>query len=145
MFLEEFPALNVTESTTMVTVTASLAMAAQRDVVVNVATMNGSATCKQPFPSPPLPNPHLSHLPPSLPPSAPGDFTAVDEDVTFMAGTTSVSVMVSVLDDMALEGPENFMVVLTSEDPDVDVVNSTVTVTILPDADSKVACAGLGP
>lgn len=144
MSLEESPALNVTESDN-VAVTVRLAAVAQRNIVVNVATMNGSAVCKYtPVPPPPLTSP-LSPLSPSpllpspslLSSSAPGDFTAVDMDVTFMAGMTNVTVMVPIVDDMALEEAEQFSIVVTTMDPDVDVVNGMVTVTIVPDGDSK--------
>ena len=67
----------------------------------------------------------------------------MDMDVTLVAGLTTMEVMVTIMDDVALEGPEDFGIVLTSTDPDVDVVNSTVTVTIQPDADSKVVCGEL--
>ena len=58
------------------------------------------------------------------------DYTAVDMNVTFVAGETTVAVMVAIINNLALEADERFDVVMSSMSADVIAVMNTVTVTI---------------
>ena len=68
--------------------------------------------------------------------TSPADFSAVSADLTFDESTSKACVDIPVEDDIAVENPENFTVVLSGGDPVIDFIPSTSTVTII-DNDGK--------
>ena len=68
--------------------------------------------------------------------TSPADFSAVSDDLTFGESTSRACVDIPVEDDIAVENPENFTVVLSGGDPVIDFMPSTSTVTII-DNDGK--------
>ena len=73
----------------------------------------------------------LSFLPP-----ASSDYTTVSMDLTFNAGSTNQTVMISITGDTVVESTESFTVSLTTGDSAVNLNPSITTVTIQDD-DSK--------
>ena len=70
---------------------------------------------------------------------APGDYTAITEDLTFSATEMRICRDVTSVEDDRLEDDENLMLSLTTGDPTVNLGPSGATVTILDD-DSKYIC-----
>ena len=61
------------------------------------------------------------------------DYTSTTIDVTFLPGSTMVTVRVLIIDDFVMEFDEEFMVTLSTTDPNVLIKNNTANVTILDD------------
>ena len=72
-----------------------------------------------------------------LPPAS-SDYTTVTMDLTFNAGTTNQTVMISITGDTVVESTESFTVSLTTGDSAVTLNPSTTTVTT-EDDDSKIS------
>ena len=65
-----------------------------------------------------------------LSPSAPGDYPSLTTSVVFPAGVTEQTVVVSVVDDGVLEGPESFSLQLTALSAGVVADDTSATVVI---------------
>ena len=65
--------------------------------------------------------------------AAPGDYTAIAEDLTFSASETRICRNVISADDDILEDDEDLLLTLTTSDGAVFLEPSTATVTILND------------
>ena len=61
----------------------------------------------------------------------PVDFTAVLEELTFDQSTARQCVDIPITDDDRVEDPENFTVVISGDDPDVNFMPPTSVVTII--------------
>ena len=127
----------VIESASSVTVCAFLTGQIERDVLVTMTTVRGTAQgmylhdllhihwrdesqCLA-YPSP------LYYL---VSPTDLSDFTRVTAQLTFQATVTLQCSSISIMDDTILENDEVFSVQLSTLDPDVNLTPSTATVTI---------------
>lgn len=78
----------------------------QREVVFTLSNVDGTAT-------------------------SPEDYEAFVEELTFDADNSRVCINVTIEDDTLLENPENFTVIINTNDPDATIPDSTSSVTIL--------------
>jgi len=102
------PTVTVQETAGTVTLTVNLLFASTQVVTVDYATSNGTAT-------------------------APGDYASTTGSLTFPTGTTSQTIVVGIVDDLAVEGDETFTVTLLSPVGANLGTNTTSTVTIQSD------------
>ena len=124
----------VIESTSFVTACAFLTGQTERDILVTMTTVQGTAQgmylrdllyihwhdesqCL----------PHPSHL---VSRTAAIDYTTVTAQLTFQATVTLQCSSISIVDDTILENDEVFSVQLSTLDQDVNLTPSTATVTI---------------
>ena len=63
--------------------------------------------------------------------TSPGDYSTFTVELTFNATSSRACTDIPIEDDTILENPENFTVVLTSDDPDVSFMPPTSVVTII--------------
>ena len=66
--------------------------------------------------------------------TAPFDYTSVDADVVIPAGETEICVSINITDDNALEGDQDYLLVVSSTDPGV-ILGNFVTSVIITDND----------
>ena len=64
-------------------------------------------------------------------PSAPDDYTSVEDVIIFSPGINESCTMIPIVDDSVLENDEVFSVILSTTDSDVSLDPSSATVTIV--------------
>ena len=131
-----FDATNCTFTETITTVSRPVSLSVQsgfldRDVVVTVQTMDGTATGGTACYTQTLQLDVLFMFIIFSP--APSDYTSVTMDLTFNADNTTRAVMIPIIGDNVVENTKSFTVSLTTVDSAVTLGQSTTTVNILDD------------
>ena len=106
----------------------------ERDFVITLATSEDTGMCVHDYMSA-----HLIHGFLFIPALANFDYTHILSNLSFNSGSINGStecLIISVIDDSALEGEQTFFVMLNSSDSDVILGRSTTTV-IITDNDGK--------
>ena len=130
-------AYSVSEDAGSVSITLSVQMGAQdRDVVVTLSSINGTALCKflKELKSTVAASMLILH---SLISSAEEDYTPVSTNVTFNASTSTHTVNIPILDNEIVAGSTIFNVSLTSADPAAILNPASAGITIEDDDSEK--------
>ena len=128
----------VIESASFVTVCVFLTGQTERDILVTMTTVQGTAQgmslhdllyIRWHEESQCVPHPSLLYY--LVSPTDLSDFTRITAELTFQATVALQCSSISIVDDNILENDEVFSVQLSTLDPDVNVTRSTATVTIV--------------